>query len=80
MQAEFDASPDGWYQAGPNLILAKSGQMDVAQTKTFAFRFDFALQLPVIAQGHPLGDRAEAEPDSSTGKTLTERLYGPIIR
>jgi alpha-glucosidase len=34
-RAAFDAASNGWYNAGGNLILAKSGSLDVAQAKTF---------------------------------------------
>lgn len=33
----FDAAVSGWYNAGNNLIIAKSDSMDVAATKTFTF-------------------------------------------
>jgi alpha-glucosidase len=36
-QAEFDASPSGWYHAGNYLILAKSESMPVTEKKTFEF-------------------------------------------
>ncbi|WP_341827258.1 glycoside hydrolase family 31 protein [Trueperella pyogenes] len=33
----FDAADSGWYNAGNNLVVAKSADMDVNSTKTFAF-------------------------------------------
>ncbi len=36
-QASFDAASSGWFNAGNNLILAKSGNAAVASAKTFVF-------------------------------------------
>jgi alpha-glucosidase len=36
-EAAFQAAPNGWYNAGPNLILAKSGVRGVDARKTFRF-------------------------------------------
>jgi alpha-glucosidase len=38
-QNEFEADARGWYDAGGNLILAKSGGMSVYELKTFEFQF-----------------------------------------
>lgn len=36
-QSAFDAASSGWYNAGDNLILAKSSSLSVSTTKTFEF-------------------------------------------
>jgi alpha-glucosidase len=36
-QAEFDAASSGWYDAGDNLVLAKSDNIAVSTPKNFAF-------------------------------------------
>jgi hypothetical protein len=36
-EADFNAAASGWYQAGANLILAKSEKLDVNVAKTFQF-------------------------------------------
>ena len=36
-QAEFDAASSGWYDAGDNLVLAKSDNIAVSTPKTFVF-------------------------------------------
>ncbi len=36
-KAAFDAAASGWYNAGGNLIVAKSGSLSTATAKTFAF-------------------------------------------
>jgi CubicO group peptidase (beta-lactamase class C family) len=46
-QAAFDAAASGWYGAGPGLVLARSGAMDVGQEK--AFRFALATPVPPTA-------------------------------
>ncbi|NDL59962.1 TIM-barrel domain-containing protein [Phytoactinopolyspora mesophila] len=36
-QADFDAAASGWFNAGGNLVVAKSGETSVASSKTFEF-------------------------------------------
>ncbi len=36
----FDAASDGWFQAGPNLVIAKSGRTAVSEPKLFGFDFE----------------------------------------
>ncbi|WP_207782132.1 TIM-barrel domain-containing protein [Phytoactinopolyspora limicola] len=36
-KADFDAAPSGWYNAGGNLVVAKSGSLSVATAKSFQF-------------------------------------------
>lgn len=36
----FDAAPSGWFNAGNNLVLAKSGSTNVADNKAFAFTLE----------------------------------------
>jgi len=47
-QAEFDAVASGWYNAGNNLIVAKSSDMNVTSTKTFEFHLGNLIYLPII--------------------------------
>jgi alpha-glucosidase len=44
-KAAFDTASNGWYNAGSNLVIAKSGDMPVSTTKTFAF----TLGQPVVS-------------------------------
>ena len=44
-KAAFDAATSGWYNAGSNLIIAKSGNMPVSAAKTFSF----TLGQPVVS-------------------------------
>lgn len=39
-KAEFESASSGWYNAGSNLIVAKSDDMSVSTTKTFDFTLD----------------------------------------
>jgi alpha-glucosidase len=39
-KAAFDAAADGWYNAGGNLVVAKSGSLPVGTAKTFGFTLD----------------------------------------
>jgi hypothetical protein len=39
-RAAFDAADSGWFNAGNNLVLAKSGAMQVADSKAFAFNLE----------------------------------------
>ncbi len=39
-QEEFDAASSGWYNAGHNLVLAKSDKIAVSQQKTFSFSLE----------------------------------------
>lgn len=36
-RAEWESAPRGWYRAGENLVIAKSGQQPVAEQKVFEF-------------------------------------------
>jgi alpha-glucosidase (family GH31 glycosyl hydrolase) len=47
-RAEFDAATSGWYKAGNNLVVAKSGDMDVTSTKTFELHFGSVIYLPLV--------------------------------
>ena len=52
-QAELDAAPSGWLNAGGNPIVAKSGELDVTRTKTFEFRvWRPSVYLPVVPKLH----------------------------
>jgi alpha-glucosidase len=46
-QAAFDAAASGWFNAGNNLILAKTGSQSVAAAKTMAFTLNIAAPLLV---------------------------------
>ncbi len=48
-RAAFDAADSGWLNAGNGLILAKSGNMQVADSKTFAFNLEPGLSTEVFA-------------------------------
>jgi alpha-glucosidase len=50
--AAFDTAASGWCNAGPNLILSKSGELDVGQEKAFRF----TLAAPVLPTAGPLAD------------------------
>jgi len=45
-RADFDAATKGWLNAGGNVILAKSGKMNVADAKTFEFTLRPSFVLP----------------------------------
>ncbi|HYF66171.1 MAG TPA: TIM-barrel domain-containing protein, partial [Herpetosiphonaceae bacterium] len=45
-KAAFDAAGSGWYNAGSNLIVAKSAPASVATAQTFAFTLDGSVPTP----------------------------------
>ncbi len=45
-RADFDAATKGWLNAGGNVILAKSGKMNVADAKAFEFTLSASFVLP----------------------------------
>jgi alpha-glucosidase len=45
--AEFDAANTGWHNAGNNLVVAKSGDMNMTSIKTFEFRLGNNIYLPI---------------------------------
>ena len=53
-QAAFDAAASGWFNAGNNLILAKSGSQSVTSAKTFVFTLTGApTSTPTVTPGGP---------------------------
>jgi alpha-glucosidase len=58
-RADFDAATKGWLNAGGNVILAKSGKMNVTDAKTFEFTLRPSFVLPsekfICAQRYDLG-------------------------
>jgi len=60
-RATFDAADSGWFNAGPNLVLAKSGNLDVAADKTFVF----TLKAPDVPTVKFLCQHGETTPGQS---------------
>ncbi len=52
-QAEFDAASSGWFNAGPSVILAKSGVLDVNRAKVFEFSLLPTTVSPTTEPGQP---------------------------
>jgi len=46
-QGEFDEAAIGWFNAGNDLVLAKSGDMNVTSTKVFEFLYGEHIYLPI---------------------------------
>lgn len=47
-KAEFDAASSGWYDAGDNMVLAKSDKINVGTAKTFSFNL-VAMRAPTTS-------------------------------
>jgi alpha-glucosidase (family GH31 glycosyl hydrolase) len=61
-QAAFDAASSGWFNAGNNLILAKSTQLDVGTVKTFNFQL---APVPATTSVNFVCDRGFTKPGES---------------
>ena len=66
-QAAFDAASSGWYNAGNNLILAKSGDTAVNTAKTFVFTLTNG-PAPTVTPGGPT---VTPNPTSTPGGTVS---------
>jgi alpha-glucosidase len=61
-QAAFEGAASGWYNAGPNLIIAKSDAMNVNLAKTFQFQLNSA---PLTTSVNFVCDRGFTKPGES---------------
>ena len=59
-RAEFDRAAGGWVQESRNVILARSGTMDVGVAKAFEFRLSSAPASPTAEPGQPQPTAAPA--------------------
>jgi len=61
-QSEFEAAESGWGNAGLNRILAKSGRVDVGQSKTFEFELGQGVQPSQMWQPGSIEAEQQAPP------------------
>jgi hypothetical protein len=83
-RAEFDAATSGWYKAGNNLVVAKSGAMDVTSTKTFELHFGNVIYLPLVLNSGSLlveccRSRTGSESYLIQGNALTGSPLSPSL-
>lgn len=74
-RAEFDHAASGWLNGGPNVILAKSGSLDVSVAKAFEFNL-----LPVAEPGsESQGQTQAAQPAKPPSGTVSLWRFGWIV-